>query len=78
MFEFVTTYSTKEAAKLLGFRSPSTLRDLAANHRIPGAFKHRQSWRIPCDYVEKCLKEEASRTEGKNAVGRKRGVTIKT
>lgn len=70
MFEVVTTYSTKEAAKLLGFRSPSALRHLAAIHRIPGAFQYRQSWRIPCDYVEKCLEEELNRGAGKNRVGR--------
>lgn len=51
IFDVAKTYSTKEAAKLLGFRSPSTLRDDAGRNKIPGAFKCGKSWRIPHEYV---------------------------
>ena len=73
MFDFMKTYSTKEAAKLLGFCSPSTVRREAASNKIPGAFKSRRSWRIPHEYIQKRLEEESKLVATKNRVGRKRG-----
>lgn len=78
IFDVTKTYSTKEAAKLLGFRSPSTLRDDAVCNKIPGAFKCGKSWRIPHEYVQRRLAEESNFTPNKNRVGRKRGRVIKS
>lgn len=77
MFEFAKTYSTEEAATLLGFCSPSTLRHAAASNKIPGAFKRGQFWRIPFDYVQRRLDEESKSISRKNRVGRKRGQPIR-
>jgi len=68
-----STYPLKEAAAILGFSSPSSLRAEAASCKIPGAFKHRKGWRIPKDYIQQRLQEETNRGPSKNRVGRKRG-----
>jgi len=73
MFIFDSTYSLKEAAKILGFRSPSSLRKEAASFKIPGAFKTNKGWRIPKNYVQQRLHQEADRDPSKNKVGSKRG-----
>lgn len=78
IFDVAKTYSTKEAAKLLGFRSPSTLRDDAGRNKIPGAFKCGKSWRIPHEYVQKRLAEESNFAPHRNRVGRKRGRVIRS
>lgn len=67
------TYPLKEAAKILGFRSPSSLRSEAASRKIPGAFKNKQGWHIPKDYIQQRLLKEAESDPTKNKIGRRRG-----
>ena len=76
MFIFDNTYSLKEAAAILGFRSPSSLRAEAASHKIPQAFKNNKGWHIPKDYIQQRLQKEAESALTKNKVGRKRGQAL--
>ncbi len=45
-------YTTKEAAEKLGFKTPNSLADYAAQGKIPGATKVGRSWLIPENWVE--------------------------
>jgi len=50
--------SISDAAARLGYKDTNTLRILARDSKIPGAFKIGKTWALPLAWVEQKEKEE--------------------